>query len=430
MSDWREEYQRKLVSPDEAVRCIESGDQVFTYAQAAMPVALMEALARRKDELRDVTVYGANTMYPYSILQSSDYRGKINYATFFFQGYEHQYFDRGNVSIISPHFSRLAKCLSDVYHVNVLMMEVAPPDEEGYLYFGIVGTAAGWDVAQKADKIILQINRKQPRAHGYHNRIHIRDVTWLTECDQPLPEYLQPESSEVDRKISELILPMIPDGATLQLGLGGLSNAIGYGLKDRRTLSIHTEMYSDSMMYLAKRGAISGKQVAGFAQGSQALYDYISEGHVEFMPLSIINDPVEISKNDNMISINTCIMADLTGQVCSESIGFRQYSGTGGQLDFVRGAAMSKGGKSFLCLSSTRTDKQGKRHSKISVDFPKGAVVTTPRSDVMYIVTEYGIADLYLRSIEDRVHAMISIAHPDFRKELHEQAVQNGLIRD
>lgn len=430
MSDWREEYQRKLVSPDEAVRCIESGDQVFTYAQAAMPVALMEALARRKDELRDVTVYGANTMYPYSILQSSDYRGKINYATFFFQGYEHQYFDRGNVSIISPHFSRLAKCLSDVYHVNVLMMEVAPPDEEGYLYFGIVGTAAGWDVAQKADKIILQINRKQPRAHGYHNRIHIRDVTWLTECDQPLPEYLQPESSEVDRKISELILPMIPDGATLQLGLGGLSNAIGYGLKDRRNLSIHTEMYSDSMMYLAKRGAISGKQVAGFAQGSQALYDYISEGHVEFMPLSIINDPVEISKNDNMISINTCIMADLTGQVCSESIGFRQYSGTGGQLDFVRGAAMSKGGKSFLCLSSTRTDKQGKRHSKITVDFPKGAVVTTLRSDVMYIVTEYGIADLYLRSIEDRVHAMISIAHPDFRKELHEQAVQNGLIRD
>ena len=323
MSDWREECQRKLVSPDEAVRCIESGDQVFTYAQAAMPVALMEALARRKDELRDVTVYGANTMYPYSILQSSDYRGKINYATFFFQGYEHQYFDRGNVSIISPHFSRLAKCLSDVYHVNVLMMEVAPPDEEGYLYFGIVGTAAGWDVAQKADKIILQINRKQPRAHGYHNRIHIRDVTWLTECDQPLPEYLQPESSEVDRKISELILPMIPDGATLQLGLGGLSNAIGYGLKDRRNLSIHTEMYSDSMMYLAKRGAIIGKQVAGFAQGSQALYDYISEGHVEFMPLSIINDPVEISKNDNMISINTCIMADLTGQVCSESIGFR-----------------------------------------------------------------------------------------------------------
>ena len=430
MSDWREEYQRKLVSPDEAVRCNESGDQVITYAQAAMPVALMEAMARRKDEVRDVTVYGANTMYPYSILQSSDYRGKINYATFFFQGYEHQYFDRGNVSIISPHFSRLAKCLSDVYHVNVLMMEVAPPDEEGYLYFGIVGTAAGWDVAQKADKIILQINRKQPRAHGYHNRIHIRDVTWLTECDQPLPEYLQPESSEVDRKISELILPMIPDGATLQLGLGGLSNAIGYGLKDRRNLSIHTEMYSDSMMYLAKRGAISGKQVAGFAQGSQALYDYISEGHVEFMPLSIINDPVEISKNDNMISINTCIMADLTGQVCSESIGFRQYSGTGGQLDFVRGAAMSKGGKSFLCLSSTRTDKKGNRHSKITGDFPKGAVVTTPRSDVMYIVTEYGIADLYLRSIEDRVHAMISIAHPDFRKELHEQAVQNGLIRD
>ena len=223
---------------------------------------------------------------------------------------------------------------------------------------------------------------------------------------------------------------MIPDGATLQLGLGGLSNAIGYGLKDRRNLSIHTEMYSDSMMYLAKLGAISGKQVAGFAQGSQALYDYISEGHVEFMPLSIVNDPVEIGKNDNMISINACIMADLTGQVCSESIGFRQYSGTGGQLDFVRGAAMSKGGKSFLCLSSTRTDKQGKRHSKITVDFPKGAVVTTPRSDVMYIVTEYGIADLYLRSIEDRVHAMISIAHPDFRKELHEQAVQNGLIRD
>lgn len=429
MRDWREEYQEKLMSPDEAVRCIESGDHIFTYAQAAMPVALMEALARRKDELHDVTVYGANTMYPYSILQSEEYRGKINYTTFFFQGYERQFFDRGNIAIISTHFSRLTRCLSDVYKVNVLMMEVAPPDDEGDLYFGIVGTAAGWDVAQKADKIILQVNHKQPRAYGYHHKIHISEVTCITECDQPLPEYLQPESGAVDRKIAETILPLIPDGATLQLGLGGLSNAIGYGLKDRHGLSVHTEMYSDSMMYLAKLGAITGKQVAGFAQGSQALYDYISQGHVEFMPLSIVNDPVEIAKNDNMISINACMMADLTGQVCSESIGFRQYSGTGGQLDFVRGATMSKGGKSFLCLSSTRTDKQGRRHSKITVDLPKGAVVTTPRSDVMYIATEYGIADLYLRSIEDRVHAMISIAHPDFREELYEQAVQNGLIR-
>jgi acyl-CoA hydrolase len=183
------------------------------------------------------------------------------------------------------------------------------------------------------------------------------------------------------------------------------------------------------MVYLAKKGVITGKQWAAFALGTQELYEYVGNGPVQFAPISIINDPVEIGKNKNFVSINACLSTDLTGQVCSEAIGPRQYSATGGQLDYVRGAAMSEGGKSFLCLASTRTDKSGKLHSKIEVSLPPGSIITTPRADVMYIATEYGVADIYLKTVEDRVNAMISIAHPDFRDELRAGAIREGIIR-
>lgn len=430
MNDWKEIYQSKLLSVEEAAQKIESGDQIYVHSTACIPTKLMEALAARKDELKDVTIHGGQCMYPYTLLKSDEYRGKLNYITNFYGGFEHKYFKNGNIDINSVHLSRLSQALTDVYHCNVLMVEVTAPDEEGYLYFGVVGTAASWDVAQKADKIILQVNRLQPRPNGFKHRIHVSEVTWLCESESPMPEFPQPEPSEADLKIAEHILPMIPDGATLQIGLGGLANAIGYGLGDRKNLSVHTEMYTDSMLYLAKKGVITGKQLAAFGLGSKELYEYVGSGPVQLAPISIVNDPYEIAKNDNMISINACLMADLTGQICSESIGFRQYSCTGGQLDYVRGAAMSKGGKSFLCLNSTHKDKDGNLKSKINLELPRGAVVTTPRSDVMYVVTEYGIADLWLRTIEERVHAMISIAHPAFREQLRQDAIREGLIRD
>jgi acyl-CoA hydrolase len=346
-------------------------------------------------------------------------------------GQEKAYYDVGNISIMSVHLSLVAKSMTDIYSTNVVMMEVTEPDEEGYMYFGVGGTAVGWDVAQKADKIIFQINKAQPvPSGGIRHKIHISEVTSVTEVPARLPfEFPQSEPSEEDKQIAKNILPYIKDGSTLQIGLGGLSNAVGFGLENKKDLSVHTEMYTDSMVYLSKKGVITGEQWAAFALGSRELYEYVDKGPVKFAPFSIINNPVEIAKKKDFISINACLSADLTGQVCSEAIGHKQYSATGGQLDFVRGAAMVEGGKSFLCLTSTRTDKNGKLHSKIEVSLPPGSIVTTPRADVMYIVTEYGVADLYLKSVEDRVNAMISIAHPDFRDELRAGAVREGLLR-
>lgn len=429
--DWKKIYKEKLKTPEEAVKAIASGDRIYIHSTVCMPFELMEALADRKDELNDVLVFGGQALYPFKILQSPEYIGKIGYVTNFLANEEKVYYDVGNVTAMSVHLSRLAQCLTEVNGVNVLMMEVTEPDDEGYLYFGVGGTAAGWDIAEKASKVIFQINSAQPvPSGGVHHKIHISEVTSVTEvAPRPLPKLDQPEPSESDQMMAQHVLPYIEDGSTIQIGLGGLSNAIGYGLESRKDLAVHTEMYTDSMMYLYKKGCITGKQWASFALGSNELYDFVGNGPIQFAPISIINDPNEIAKNDKFVSINACLMADLTGQICSESIGHRQYSATGGQLDYVRGCAQSKGGKSFLCLKSVRKNKDGSLSSRIVLDLPRGSAVTTPRSDVMYVVTEYGVADLYLRTIPDRVNAMINIAHPDFREELREGAIREGLIR-
>lgn len=429
MSNWRQIYESKLITEKEAVNKIKSHDCVFAGCNVTTPTNLLELLADRKDELEGVKVIGGTSLYPYKILKSSEYRGRIDFITVFLAGYEVAFKKMGNIDVNSVHLSRVAQAITDVMKANVLMIECSEPDEEGYLYFSVGGTATGWEIAQKVETTILQVNKYQPKTAGVNHRIHVNDVTWICEKDTPLPEFPQPEATEIELKIANLILPLIPDGACLQIGLGGLPNAIGFGLDGRKNLSVFSEMYTDSMVYLAKKGAISGKQVAAFGLGMQSLYDYIAEGHVELMPISYVNNPYEIGKNDNFISINGALMSDLTGQVCSESIGYRQYSSTGGQLDFVRGAALSKGGKSFLCMTSTFTDKSGNIESRIKVTLPPGAVVTTPRSDVMYIVTEYGIADLFLKTIEERVEAMISIAHPDFREQLRQDAIREGIIR-
>ena len=426
---WQKTYQEKLKTAEEAVKQINSGDSLFIHSNVCVPVDLMEALAKRKDELKDVNVYCGMSLSPLSIFRK-EFKGHINYNTHFIGGAEKEFYHEGNIALSSVHLSLITKHFLDVYNVNVLMMEVTAPDDDGYLYFGLGGTAAGWDVAQRAEKIILQVNSLQPKANGKFHRIHISEVTSITEgAPKALPEFPQPEPGEVEIQVAKHILPYIADGSTLQIGLGGLSNAIGFSLEDKKNLSVHTEMYTDSMAYLSKKGVINGPQWAAFALGRKEMYEYVPNGPVNLTPISIINNPYEIAKNDNMISINACMMADLTGQICSESIGHKQYSATGGQLDFVKGAAMSKGGKSFLCLNSSYIEKGGKLASRILLNLPPGAIVTTPRSDVMYVVTEYGVADLFLRSIEDRVNAMISIAHPEFREELRAGAVREGLLR-
>jgi acyl-CoA hydrolase len=428
IENWKGQYQDKMISCEEAVGKISSGDKIFAGCNHNIAYHLLDLLADRR-ELEDVELSGSLLLHPSRLLEDASLRGKITYTTHFLSGSDAKYYKNGNVRINSVHLGSLSKYATQVLKTNVLMTECSEPDDEGYLYFGISGVVASWDVARQADKIILCVNKYQRQPKGIDHRIHVSQVDWLCERHTPLPEFPQPEPTPAELAIAQHILPNIPDGATLQLGIGGLPNAVGFGLENRKNLSVWSEMYTDSLLYLAKKGVITGRQVASFCCGKQEVYDYIGAGNVEMAPMSLVNNAYEIGKNDSLISINGALMVDLTGQACSESLGFRQYSCTGGQLDFVRGAALSKNGKSFLCLASTFEDKSGKVESRIKLTLPAGAVVTTPRSDVMYIVTEYGIADLYLRPVEERVNSLIAIAHPDFRAELREGAIREGLIR-
>lgn len=427
--EWKKIYESKLVSVKEAAAKIESGDKAWFGACSSAPIQLLEAIADRVDELEEVDLVSGLALFPFKFFQSDKYIGKINYHTIFYGPYERNFFKVGNIRVNSVHLSKLDKVAIDHYKVNTLLADVSLPDEEGYMYYGPMGVSLNGVIEEVADKIIVQVNKHQPRVSGTKHRIHVSKVTAICEFDHELPILPQPEVTEVEKKIAELILPLIPDGATIQVGLGGLANAVGYGLEKKKNLSVHTEMFTDSMVHLAKKGVINGKMFAGFGLGSKELYEFVGEGKVDLAPIHEVNDPYEIAKNDNFISINASLMSDLTGQVCSESLGFYQYASTGGQLDYVRGATLSKGGKSFICMPSTVKNKSGEIESTIIPVLPPGEVVTTPRSDVMYLVTEYGIADLYNKPIEERVNELIKISHPDFRDELRKKAIEVGLIK-
>ncbi|HUH65359.1 MAG TPA: acetyl-CoA hydrolase/transferase C-terminal domain-containing protein [Syntrophales bacterium] len=427
--DWRQVYKSKLLSVEEAASKIESGDRIWMTPCSGAPIQMVEALADRVNELKDVHIVTGLVLHPFKFLKSPEYIGRINFHTIFMGPYERAFFKIGNVNVNSVNFSKTYIAMRDYYRINVLLADVSPPDDDGFLHYGALG--AGWNgtAEAQAEKIIVQVNKYQPKVRGYEHKVHVSKVTHICEFDHELPPLPQPTPTEVDKKIAALLADQIPDGAAIQIGVGGLSNAIGYFLTGRKNLSIYTEMFVDSMLDLIKKGIVTGKIVAGFGLGSVELYDFMADERVELRPVRVINDPSEIAKVDNLISINVTLMVDLTGQSCSESLGFAQYSCTGGQSDFTRGAALSKGGKGFLCLPSTIETKDGKKTSTITASFPPGAVVTTQRSDVMYVVTEYGIADLYCKPITARVNELIGIAHPDFREGLRKQAIEAGLIR-
>ncbi|MGI5985877.1 MAG: 4-hydroxybutyrate CoA-transferase [Clostridiales bacterium] len=430
MSGWKEIYRKKLVSIEEAASKIESGDKCWLGPCSAAPIQLMEAICDRANELKNVDIITGMALYPFKFFQSPDYIGKINFHTIFYGPVERNFYKVGNVNINSVHLSEFSGSMQPIYGVNTMLADVSVPDEEGYMYYGPMGVAANGEVAGFAKKIIVQVNKFQPKVSGIKHRIHVSEVDYICEYDHMLPELPQPEITEVEKKIAEHLLPRIKDGSCIQIGLGGLANAVGYGLENKKELSVHTEMFTDSMVYLAKKGVITGKMFAAFGLGSTELYEFVGEGKVELCPISIVNNPYEIAKKDNFVSINACLMADITGQVCSETIGHYIYSSTGGQLDYAKGVAMSKGGQGFLCMPSTVKNKDGSIGSTITLNLPAGEIVTTPRSEVMNIVTEYGIADLYHQPIRERVKRMISIAHPDFREQLHKQALEAGLIRE
>lgn len=426
----REEYRKKLCTAEEAVRLVKSGDWVDYGSNNSMPFSLDAALAARKDELHNVKVRGNLTPGPIQVIECDPDMEHFVYNTWHCGGYERKMCDAGRAFFTPMLFRNLAWYYKSFLTVNVAMLSVSPMDDEGYFSLG-GAVGAVLPVLETAEKVILEVNEAQPCiGGGKATKVHISRADAVVEAGRrPLMLMPTPAPTETDVKIAKYILPFIPDGATVQLGIGGIPNVLGDLIADSdiKDLGMHTELCSDAYYNLWKAGKLTnakknlrpGKGVFGLAIGTQELYDWLNENEdCEGADLSWVNDPTVIASMDRMISINACLNIDLYGQVSSESAGTRQISGTGGQLDFVTGASMSKGGKSFLCMSSAFTDKKGVMHSRILPSFSAGDIITTPRTQAFYIVTEYGMANLAGRSTWERADALISIAHPDFRDEL------------
>lgn len=432
--EWKNIYQKKLVSLDEAAARIKSNDRIWVASAASAPADIVHAICKRYQELQNVDFHDSLAFHLFDCFKG-ECRGHINVKTWYMSGVTRKFKRQGNINVASIHLSKLYQYIQQITP-TVLLCEVSEPDADGYMCYGPAGVVSCDEAAKSADRIIVQVNKNCPYIHGERNKVHVSQVDCIYENHHVVPELPQSPVSDVDRAIAEHILPEIPDGSTIQLGIGGTANAVGYGLENKKNLGVHSEMLTESMAHLAKIGVINnskknykpGRMVISFGLGNKDLYEFMHDNkEIEVRPFNEVNDPIEVAKNDNMISINNALMVDLTGQVASEAIGYDQFSSTGGQLDFVRGAVMSKGGKSFICLPSTVKTEQGIQ-SRIMMTLPAGTAVTVPRADAQYIVTEYGIANVYAKTLAERAKALIAIAHPDFRESLSKQAVEVGII--
>ena len=423
------EYRRKLRTPEQAVQLVKSGDWVSYGTIGTFPTLLDAALARRRDELTDVKVRGNLAFGPVMVAECDPSREHFIYHSWHCSAYERKLCDRGLCNFIPMIFRHLVPYHRHFLTVNVAMACVTPMDRHGYFNLSLAaGVAKG--VLRSADIVILEVNENLPFIYGgFDESIHISDVEYIVEGEHPpLAQVPTPPAQPEDTMIADLILPHIVDGATLQLGIGTMPNVVGAMISDSdlKDLGMHTELCGDAYLRMYEAGKLTnkrktflpGKGVTGLLFGSRALYDW-ADGNpgLAIGPLSFVNDPAVIAKHDNMVSINSCISVDLYGQVCAETAGLRQISGTGGQLDYLTGAAMSKGGKAFICMTSSFVDRQGVRHSRVLPRFD-GDIVTDPRSQAFWLVTEYGAENLAGRTTWERAEKLISLAHPDFRDEL------------
>ena len=435
----REAYKKKLVSVEEAAAAIKSNDRIWYSPVGSAPVDLINAVCKRKDELQNVGMFSGLILYPFEYFKA-EYKGHISHTTIFLGPLERKMFDQGNMEILSYQFAHSDWLTENIIKPTVYMSDVAPPDENGNFSLGALGAFNGHTASQCADRTILQVNNEAPFVYGSREAfINIENVDYVCEKDHKIAELPQIPTTEVEKTIANKIVPFIEDGATIQIGVGGLSNAVGFFLEHHKDLGIHTEMLVDSMVSLVEKGVVTGNKktlhpgeiTCSFGIGARKLYDFMHKNKsLKIYPISYVADENVIARNNRFIAINNALMCDLSGQVCAESIGFSQYSCTGGQVNFVRGARMSPGGKSFLVLESTTENADGVMISRIVTAFPPGAVVTTPRSDVDYIVTEYGAAHLRGKTIQSRAKEMISIAHPAFREQLMKEAREKKLLID
>mgnify|MGYP003445670163 FL=1 len=441
--DFSEEYRQKLVSADEAVKVIKSGDWV-DYGWCTNTVdALDKALAKRTDELKDIKLRGGILLKPLAVFEREDAGEHFIWNSWHMGGYERKLINRGCAYYAPIRYSELPRYYRELdCPDDVAMFQVAPMDKHGYFNFGPSASHLG-AMCETAKYIIVEVNENMPRClGGTENGIHISQVNAIVEGENPPIGELGGggAATEVDQTVARLIVDQIPNGACLQLGIGGMPNAVGSLIaeSDLKDLGVHTEMYVDAFVDIAKAGKITGahknidryRQVYGFGAGTKKMYDYLDE-NPELMsaPVSYTNDIRSIAALDNFISINNCVDIDLFGQVSSESSGIKHISGAGGQLDFVLGAYLSNGGKSFICCSSTFTDKQGVMHSRIRPTLAEGSIVTDTRANTHYVVTEYGMVNVKGLSSWQKAEALISIAHPDFRDDLIKEAEKMHIWR-
>ena len=409
------------LTPENAVKIIKSNDRVYIQMGAAAPQSLIKAMTNRHEELRNVEVCHLHTEgeAPYA---NPELRDSFHINSFFIGGNIRHTLSAGNGSYTPIFFSEVPLLFKNrVLDIDVALIQVSPPDKHGYCSLGVtVGeTLAAID---NAKHVIAQINPQMPRTHGA-GIIHISELDSFVEVDEAIPEYHTKEPNEIEQRIGDHIANLIEDESTLQMGVGNIPNAVLSRLGNHKNIGLHTEMFTDGVIDLILKDVINGnykgvnpgRALATFLMGSRKLYDYVDDNpFVEMREVDYVNNTYIISQNPKMVAINSAIEVDLTGQVCADSIGTKMYSGVGGQMDFIRGAALSKGGKPIITLPSTT--KYGE--SKIVPFLRPGAGVVTTRAHVHYVVTEFGVAELFGKTIEQRVKALAEIAHPDFREQI------------
>jgi len=421
---WEIEYKKKLRTPDEALRCVQSGMRVYIQPGCAEPETLVEALMKRGPFVHDVEIVHMMTMgcAPYV---APEMAGHFRHNAVFIGANVRDAINDGRADYTPIYLSEIEGLFeSGAMPIDVALIEVSPPDAHGFCSFG-VGVDTTLTAARVARYVIAQVNDQMQRTYG-DSFIHVSDIDAVVESSRPLCAMKKPEISDLQVAIAKNVASLIEDGAVLQTGIGGIPDAVLPFLMDRKDLGVHSELVSDGVIPLIEAGVLTGarknfkprKIIVGFVLGTKTIFDFVNDNPIfEFHPTAYTNDPGFIARNDKMVAINSALQVDLTGQVCSDSIGNRFYSGIGGQVDFLRGASRSKGGKPIIAISSTA--KSG-NISRIVPMLDPGAGVVTSRGLVRYVVTEYGVAYLHGKSIRERAKALIEIAHPKFRDEMYE----------
>ncbi len=422
----------QVVDADAAVKLVNSGDRVYVHEAAMAPTSLIEALVRRADELNDVEIMHLHTEVPAPYV-SPDYAGRLRLNALFVGGNVRSAVNAGDADYTPVFLSEIPSLMSDgTLPVDVALVQLSSPDLHGYCRLG-TSIACARAAVDSAKVVIAELNPRVPRTMG-NSAVHVSRITAAVEVDRPLPVHEPPVISETERRIGDNVASIIPNGATLQVGIGSIPAAVLRALPNHEDLGVHTEMFTDELIDLVESGVVTnrlktrfqGRIVTSFASGTQRLFDFVNDNpFVEFHPSNIVNDPAEIRLQHSMVALNSAIEIDITGQVCADSIGERIFSGIGGQMDFIQGAIRAKDGRAIIALPSTA---QNGATSRIVPRLKPGAGVVTTRGHVQCIVTEHGVVNLRGRSLRERAELLISVAHPDFRTDLHRAAVERKLF--